>query len=452
MARPSRDLTGLQGLWIAGACGAYLTATVAIALLTTGYSVVDEARAKKEQARKAEPRPPADLLRVAEVALKPIPPNPDVARTQINQLVADIRTKDEQDADGFVKGLVKERPDLQGLPFQMGGKCRMDATSSNLFGVAIGMVRDAMRAEDSTLFTQVDPAGKFLETWGVQDTAPGLAALTQIFGPEKVSRRQGLVKQLAKIDHPAATKALAKAAVFDFDSDVRVEARKALRGRAKQDYTDIVLQALSYPLPAPAHNAALLISRLDRKDLIPQLVAFLAAPDPRDPFDMETGGKTVCAVHEVVKVNHHRNCLMCHSPAPVGTMAPSGVFGVVPTPGVPFPSPDSGQPYGGSPGDAMVRADVTYLRQDFSVLASVPNAHPWPELQRFDFLVRTRVLNDQEVREFVEKKQTRPAGQLSENHQAALKALRELTGQDAGPTAAAWCQLLNLPAPQAGKN
>jgi hypothetical protein len=49
------------------------------------------------------------------------------------------------------------------------------------------------------------------------------------------------------------------------------------------------------------------------------------------------------------------------------------------------------------PGDIFVRADVTYLRQDFSVTQPVPQAKPWPAQQRFDFLVRTREASGDEI-------------------------------------------------------
>ena len=132
---------------------------------------------------------------------------------------------------------------------------------------------------------------------------------------------------------------------------------------------------------------------------------------------------------------------------------PGGVMAVVPTPGVPFPSPDSGEPYGGSPGDPLIRADVTYLRQDFSVMQQVANAHPWPEMQRFDFLVRTRVLTADEVRQHQEQKKAGGPGAVSKNHEEAAEALRRLTGKEnIAPTAAAWAEALDLPAPEvAGK-
>ncbi len=53
--------------------------------------------------------------------------------------------------------------------------------------------------------------------------------------------------------------------------------------------------------------------------------------------------------------------------------------------------------YSPSAPDIVVRADATYPRQDFSMLLKVADAEPWPEMQRFDYLVRTRVPTESEA-------------------------------------------------------
>jgi len=349
MAKAPQDFSRYQGWMLIGGCAAYVTGLMTVALLMVGWTSVEEKRGRSEQARRAEPKPPNELARVQEVVIEQIPANPGQSRQQIAQLVAKIQADEAQDPDGFVKRLIRERPDLQGMPFQMGHACRMNGAVSSAFGNAVNLTRDVMRAEDTAIVGPVEPASRFFEEYGGQDTGAGVAALTQIFGPEKQKRREGLAKQLASIDHPASTRALARAAVFDFDKDVREAAVQGLKHRTKQEYTDVLVAALSHPWPVAAQNAASAIRRLHRDDLVPQMVAFLAAPDPRDPFEKEVDGKPATVVREMVKVNHHRNCLLCHSPAPANSM-PSGFVGVVPTPGMSFPAPDSGAPYSGSPG------------------------------------------------------------------------------------------------------
>ena len=74
----------------------------------------------------------------------------------------------------------------------------------------------------------------------------------------------------------------------------------------------------------------------------------------------------------------------------------------------------------------------------------VADAHPWPEMQRFDFLVRNRELTEEEAAAYQEKLSKREPGALSPYHRTALAALRDLTGRDTEPTAQAWRKLLNM--------
>src|SRR5205085_5805773 len=119
-------------------------------------------------------------------------------------------------------------------------------------------------------------------------------------------------------------------------------------------------------------------------------------PDPRSPVMTKVDKKEVPVVREMVRINHHRNCLMCHSPGNTDTVSAETLTVAVPTPDQPLNPPQGGYSQGGSP-DLLVRLDVTYLRQDFSVFQPVADAAPWPEMQRFDFLVRTRQLTDEEA-------------------------------------------------------
>jgi hypothetical protein len=108
-------------------------------------------------------------------------------------------------------------------------------------------------------------------------------------------------------------------------------------------------------------------------------------------------------------------------------------------------TPPSGG-YNNSQPEILVRVDVTYLRQDFSTMQPVVDANPWPERQRFDFLVRTRELTEDEATAYRDKLKPREPGEFSPYQRAALAALRELTGRDTEPTPEAWRRLLKLPA------
>jgi hypothetical protein len=451
MARTPRDLSTGQVFWLAGACGVFLAVVAIAALITVGVASVENSRQRQAEARHVEPRPPIDLNRVPELVIEPIEANGQ-ARVKLAQLVRDIRQQNQREEDGFVKKLVRERTDLQGLPFQMGHKCRMDALIVDLFASAVGLTHETLRSAGASSVTtrSSDSVEQFWTRWNGQDAGVGVAALTQIYGPQTAERRENLASRLNAVDHPASTRALARAAVFDFDKHVRIAAVKGLKNRAKEDYTEILMAGLGHPWEIAARNAAVAIGQLQRQDLVPQLVAFLSQPDPREPYEEKVNGEPVTMVRELVKLNHHRNCLLCHPPPDNANQMPGGVFAVVPTPGESFPMPSPGNPYGSIPSEVMVRADVTYLRQDFSIMQSVGNAHPWPEMQRFDFFVRTRTLNADQVKEHQKRKAEQvAAAPLSANHKAAIEALQRLTGKEnVEPTAEAWAAALDLPVPQ----
>jgi hypothetical protein len=261
-----------------------------------------------------------------------------------------------------------------------------------------------------------------------------ITALTQMLAVDSVPARTGLVKFLAGSKHPEATQALAKLAVFAVEEEIRGLAREALKGRPRNDSTRVLLAGLRYPWPAVANRACETIVKLRRDDLAPRLVDLLDEPEPGEPKPKESGGKQVFTVRELVRINHPRNCLLCHAPNDN-----AGVTGPVPLPSEPLPPRPH---YSPSSSKFFVRADVTYLRQDFSVLLPVENADPWPKMQRFDFLVRTRVLTDDDAKAHAEAIRKRPADYVSPYHRIIHAALRELTGRDAGPTAKAWRAVL----------
>jgi hypothetical protein len=275
-----------------------------------------------------------------------------------------------------------------------------------------------------------------------------IAALTQILMP-MAPMHPGLVQYLSTISHVEATRSLARLAIFSSDEDARKAAVEALKVRRERDYTDILLQGLHYPWPVVARRSAEAITKLERNDLLPKLIDVLEQDDPRAPEMQQVKGKSVPVVRELVRVNHHHSCLLCHAPGNTGKVSADAVTAEVPVPGQPLTPPSGG--YATSQPDILVRVDVTYLRQDFSTFLAVADANPWPEMQRFDFLVRTRAVSDEEATAYREKLKPREPGEFSPYQRAALLALRELTGRDTEPTPEAWRRLLKLSAKSPGQ-
>ncbi len=428
-----------------------------------------------------------DLTKVAEVTFGAPVDRQSHTEKETAHIVAKINHLNQKDPDGFLKALLANRPDLRGLPFVMGDACRTDMKQAQLFAEVVQVVHGLQvlpkslaeleyverLASDKPLPRRLidqEPAAerywKELRELLARTNVDGntyrvtsahddvrrakVAALMQMFAPASEHYRVALAGRLAAIQHVDATHALAKVALHAPEDSVRAAAIRGLQTRAPGEYTDILMQGFRYPLPAVSKRAADALVKLERKDLLAELVNVLEQPDPRAPVPAKIDGKEVSVVRELVRVNHHRNCLLCHAPGNSKDVAPGVLTAPVPLPDLALgsESPGGGYSFGSSP-DIFVRVDVTYLRQDFSLMMSVENARPWPEMQRFDFLVRTRVLSAAEAATCGEQ----VAQETPPNHVAAQYALRELAGRTPlETTPQGWRRWLNEPQTQSSRS
>ena len=389
--------------------------------------------------------------------------------------LAKILFANSDKTDAFMIALLERREDLAGLPFAMGADCRMSRERLNAFQDASSNVRTELNLASisfmgtitrSTLDT--GPSTQYLmhyyyekrpvskppkapakptaleiaTSFWSRNSAHGdrllfrhdparadlfirtqIAALMQILAVESPEMRLGLVNYLAGITHSETTQALARMAIYSPEEKIRDAAIEELKSRPEKDYTDILVKGLRYPWPAVAQRSAEAIAGLGRKDLMPELNVVLTAADPRMPTVKMVDGKNVATVRELVKVNHLRNCMLCHAPAERNSPR-SAPIASVPVPGESLPPPALYSQSSSS--ELTIRFDVTYLRQDFSALLPVEDAKPWPTMQRFDFLVRERKLTVDEAKEYRAKLIPRD-GETSPYRQAAKAALRELS-------------------------
>jgi len=404
-----------------------------------------------------------DVTQAPELAFEdPLQHNDVRAFEKTAHQIPKIHHLNQSKTDAFREALFTQRDDLRGLPLVLGQACRTKVERSRLLSQATETIRNALNQQISMPLSDARNAPQRAgeQFWMAyqlavvkEDRANAaaskeaqedlllvrIAALMQVLGPETSALRKGLVKYLATLSHAEASKALAKLVIFSPEDDIRQAAIDALKVRRERDYADVLLKGLRYPLPAVAQRASEALVQLERNDVVPQLVAFLDEPDARAPFQGEVKGKKGTLVRELVRVNHHRNCLLCHAPVKVDALSGEFVSADMPIPGRPLPTPSQG--YQSTIPDILVRIDVTYLRQDFSMMQPVAEAHPWPTEQRFDFLVRTRALTDQEAKSFRSLFESRKENPYRD---AAWAALRKLTGRDVEPSSAAWRKELAL--------
>lgn len=416
------------------------------------------------------------LMSAPEVGLPPPVTATDTsvaAKQAMAKFARDIDAKNKDTTDGFIRSLIEGDGDLAGLPYLLGKSCQLGATQAEELMVASLSIRRALTAVEGkessrsplhssastsdgkshtpyTLWNHLrlylddlvteSPSKKAVGLQDLQDQTRLrlLPGLSQILAPAAPLYRIGLVEQIQHLSGAKVTQTLARLALYDPDPDVRIKARMSLRKRPAAEYTDVLLDGLRYPWPAVAQRAADATVELERRDMVGRLIDLLGAADPSEPFEREVQGKKVTVVRQLVKINHHRNCLLCHAPSTTPNRdIPQAL---VPSPAEPLPPSNSVAYYAQRKGETVVRADITYLRQDFSMMLPVAHAAPWPEMQRFDFLVRTRALTDSELDAFQKQKQVAGPFHVSLHREAIISALCRLTGLDLGASAEAWRQ------------
>lgn len=306
---------------------------------------------------------------------------------EVGDLIHNVRVLNDSGLDQFIRLLIAERLDLAGLPFILDEDSRMRKDQQRLFLVEVTQLRRML----ATVAAKPTPekAMAFWKKVADSNAHPAhFAALMQMITPEQKDLGVGLVERLALFGHAEATAALARLALHSPEKDVRDLAIHTLKSRPHEAYTDILLGGLSYPWPSVAENAAAAITALERRDL-------------------------------------ERDVLV----------------GPVPSTGLPLTlTPE----YYAERSGNVVRADVTYLRQDFSLMLDVAKAEPWPARQRFDFLVRTKRLSAEEVEDYGKWRVAQPADYVAPNHRAVVTTLRRLTGVDAAPKGQAWRNVLGI--------
>jgi len=104
---------------------------------------------------------------------------------------------------------------------------------------------------------------------------------------------------------------------------------------------------------------------------------------------------TVLFRRELVRVNHLKNCQLCH---PASGQATDLVRGAIPNPSLPLPASSSPVYY--SQGESFVSAGKTFLKQDFSVVQPVVNPGNWSEHQRYDYFVSVRPVSVNEAEKY----------------------------------------------------
>jgi hypothetical protein len=321
--------------------------------------------------------------------------------------------------------LLPRRADLSGLPARQAAECQASTESTKVLQTlstdasrwGLSGLRAVPPGTDPSTFlvTSQSVEGRMLADWR---TPAAVSTLEQVLQAEMTALRLLLVKKLSQIAGPEADSALARRAAFDLCEEVRSAAVDALKSRYSKVARATLVKNLRYPWPPVADHAADAIIGLGDKQVVPELVKLVDLPDPAAPVYDPLKKKWFKS--ELVRVNHLANCLLCHAPSSARS---DPLRAPTPQPGEPLPVA-----YYGRTTAPSIRADIVYLKQDFSVIQSVADPGKWPEYQRFDYMVRRTVVPEKEAAAEADAAR----GSDYPQRQAVLFAIRELTGVRGG--------------------
>ena len=362
----------------------------------------------------------------------------DLANQQKSKLLRDLRAVLRQGGnfgDGVamqpLKNVLAERTDLHGLPLTMGTECQSDADEtrdlqqvSSSVGRTIGAFNGSLGSRDAAQNDALRNLSiKQMVSFCLQDHAENpasqkLKTIDQILQIDHPRLRLEMINSLRKSGSDTAVEILVDKAKFDLQPEVREAAIEGLANVPPEKFRQPLLQGLNYPWHVVAEHSAEALVRLNDMDAIPALIDMLDLPHPQSP--VHSDGRFV--QREMVGINHMKNCLLCHAPS---ISQSDSVRGLIPHSSRPLP-PLYYDPTGGATDVPFaVRADITYLEQDFSVVLPVENAGPWPREQRFDFVVQQKKLTAKEAHQAARRIIQSP----NRNRNAVVFALRELTGE-----------------------
>ena len=176
--------------------------------------------------------------------------------------------------------------------------------------------------------------------------SPASRPLMQMLAAESAEMRLGLVKYLTGVPHVEATQGLARWRSSRPKTTCGTAAIDALEGPPREGLHRHPREGLRYPWPAVAKRAADAIARTGtHRPHSRTRRACSTQADPRLPaIEGRWTGRRCRVVREMVKMNHHRNCMMCHAPGNPGTRAGDAITAEVAVQGQPLPLAVRGLP------------------------------------------------------------------------------------------------------------
>ena len=204
---------------------------------------------------------------------------------------------------------IEKRPALAGLPWRLDDSCELDKDESRLLMTAsrsaIGF--RARAASKGVHSDSIKSQSAMLAANLIQDTS----AIVQILQAQPPLIRTRMVKLLSLKEDEESIQAIADRTLFDTSKEVRDLALHELKLHPPEEVRERLMNGFDHVWQPVAVNAANALVELNDEFSLDDLRKKLNMPDPHAPYQDQEGN---WKVRELVRVNHLRNCLMCHAP------------------------------------------------------------------------------------------------------------------------------------------
>ena len=150
----------------------------------------------------------------------------------------------------------------------------------------------------------------------IQDTS----AIVQILQAQLPLIRTRIVKPLSLKEDEESIQPIADRALFDTSKEVRDLALYELKLHPPEEVRERLMNGFEHVWEPVAVNAANALVELNDELRLDDLRKKPNMPDPHAPYQDQEGN---WKVRELVRVNHLRNCLMCHAPVVDPKVSPS---------------------------------------------------------------------------------------------------------------------------------
>jgi hypothetical protein len=252
--------------------------------------------------------------------------------------------------------IIDIRPDLNGLPALRGDRCTLSPEEGRDLEQRSRQLRNTFLEYDTEHFAVPHRRVTVMKKKFREDVPLGRqgSLVLQMLQCADEPFRAALIDLARNAWNISdATPILVHRSLFELNPKLRREAQATLATQPAHLGREKLLAAFEHPWGPVADHASESLIAMNDKGAVSALIRLLDAPNPAAPVKSSNEN---WEVREVVKINHARNCQLCHAPS-FNRSDPARVR--VPARDKALPSSFSSEYYITDQAEPVVRADVT---------------------------------------------------------------------------------------------